>query len=292
MKKSIPTSQNDETVLQPAVLSLYEERHDVEEIARRVDKRPLRELELQVEDALQEILARAHAGDNNALGLYFYIARATVESFDMLARHELKRTRAFAEMCPDFPVLFSLNPQDIEAAKERVRLLNVGTKAMMPTRPGQRTDRRNLWTRLAIFAFHACFENSRRMPQIEKKLTGAKQRRVKHMLWGTIEIGTEYTLPDGSWVVIADWQRDGGNLAGQAKLAGQITADNFNQWRSVIKMCVLEFWNRSNGNYIKALDEVGNPKDKDGNPKLRECDRRHLAMNRTLQAFNSQFLRR
>ena len=277
--------------MSPAVLTLFEERHDADEIARRVDKRPLRELELQVEDALQQILVRAHAGDDDALCLYFYIARATVESFDNLIRHELKRTRAFAEMSPDLPVLLSLNPQDIKAAKKRVRLLNVGTKAMMPTRSGQRTDRRNLWTRLAIFAFHACMENSRRVPQIEKNLTGAKQRRVKHKLWGTFEIGTEYTLPDGSWVVIADWQRDGGNLAGQAKLAGQIKADNFDEWKRVIKMCVLEFWNRSKKNYDKALNEVGNL----NNTVLKyrvESYRRHLAMNRTLQAFKNQFLRR
>ena len=270
-------------VLQPAVLTLFEERHDVEEIARRVDKRPLRELELQVEDALQEILARAHAGDDDALGLYFYIARQTVMSFDNLVRHELERTRAFAEMSPDLPVLLSSNPQDIKAAKERVRQLNVGTKAMMPTRSGQRTDRRNLWTRLAIFAFNACMENSRRVPQIEKNLAGGKQRRVKRKLWGTTEIGTEYTSPDGSWVVIADWQKDGGNLAERAKLAGRITADNFNQWRSVVKMCVLEFWNRSKDNYDKALKTVGASGEN-------ESYRRHLAMNRTLQAFKSQFL--
>lgn len=285
MKKSIIAPQIDRPVLQPALLSFFEERHDVEEIARRVDKRPMRELELQVEDALQEILTRAHAGDDDALALYFYIARQTVMSFDNLVRHELKRTRAFAEMSPDLPVLLSLNPQDIKAAKERVRLLNVGTKAMMPTRSGQRTDRRNLWTRLAIFAHNACCQNSRLVPEIEKNLIGAKQRRVKRKVWGTIEIGTEYTLPDGSWVVIADWQREGGKLAGQANLTGQITADNFNQWRSVIKMCVLEFWHRSKDNYNKALKEVGNSGES-------ESYRRHLAMNRTLQAFKSQFLPR
>jgi hypothetical protein len=100
MKKSITAPQIDRQVLQPAVLSLYEKRHDVEEIARRVDKRPLGELEAQVADALQEIITRAHASDDDALGLYFYIARATVESFDTLVRHELKRTRAFAELHP------------------------------------------------------------------------------------------------------------------------------------------------------------------------------------------------
>jgi hypothetical protein len=105
---------------------------------------------------------------------------------------------------------------------------------------------------------------------------------VKRKVWGTIEIGTEYTLPDGSWVVIADWQREGGKLAGQANLTGQITADNFDQWKWVIKMCVLEFWHRSKNNYNKALKEVGNPGES-------ESYRRHLAMNRTLQAFKSQF---
>jgi hypothetical protein len=285
MKKSITTPQIDRPVLQPAVLSFYEERRAVEEIARRVDKRPLGELVAQVEDAFKQILVRAHAGDDDALGWYFYIARQTVLSFDNLVRHELDRTRAVAELGSDLPVLLSLNPQDIKAAKERVRLLNVGAKAILQTRPGQRTDQRNLWTRLAIYAFNACLENSRCVPGIETHYAGAKQRRVKRKLWGTIEKGTEYKLPDGSWVVIADWHKE------CVKLAGQITADNFNQWRSVIKICVLEFWNRSKDNYNKALNEVGNLNNTV--PKYRvESYRRHLAMNRTLQAFKNQFLHR
>jgi hypothetical protein len=284
-------NKTPQAVLQPAVLTLFEERHDVKEIARRVDKRPLHELKLQIDDALSEIIARAHKGDNSALGFYIYIARATVESFDNLVRHELKRTQAFAEMCPDFPVLLSLNPQDIKAAKERVRKLNVGTKAMLPTRSGQRTDRRNLWTRLAIFAYHACMDNSEVVPQIKTHYAGSKRRRVKRMLWGTTEIGTEYTSPDGSWVVIADWQSDGGKLARQAKRDGQIKAENFNQWRDVIKICVLEFWNRSTSDYKKALKVVGNERHTE--PKYtRESYRRHLAVKYTLQAFKNQFLRR
>ena len=199
-----PGNNTGEAILGPAVLRLFDERDEVKEIARRVDKRPSHELELQVEDALQEIVARAHTGDDDALALYFYLSRVTVTSFDKLIRYELKRTRAFAEMCPDLPVLLSLNPKDIDAAKERVRLLNVGKKAMMPSRSGQRTDRRNLWTRLAISAFQACMDNSSLVPQINQKLTGTKQRRVKRKLWGTIEGGTEYTFPNGSWVVIAD----------------------------------------------------------------------------------------
>lgn len=267
----------DRPILQPAVLNLYEERRAVEEIARRVDKRPLGELLAQVEDALKQILARAHAGDDDALGQYLYIARQTVLSFDNLVRHELKRTRVVAEQGSDLPVLLSLNPQDIKAAKERVRLLNVGAKALLPTRSGQRTDRRNLWTRLAIYAFHACLENCRRVPQIEAHFMGAKQRRVKRKLWRTIEKAKEYTLPDGQRTVIADWQRE------CVKLAVPITADNFNQWRSVVKICVLEFWKRSNDDYVKALKMVGGP----DSP---ESYRRHLAVNRILQAFKSQFL--
>jgi hypothetical protein len=286
MKKSITTRQKSKPVLQPAALSLFEKRDPVKEIARRLDKRPLSKLEAQVADALKQIVARAHTGDDNALASYFKTARYTVMSLDNLVRHEPKRMRTIAERSSDFPVLLSLNPQDIKAATKRLQLLNVGAKAILPTRSGQKTDRRNLWTRLAIYAFNACLENFRRVQQIETQLTGAKQNRVKRKLWGTIENGTEYKLPDGKRTVIADWQRE------CVKLAGQITADNFNQWRSVVKICVLDFWKHSNRDYIEALDEVGNPKDKDGNPKLKECNRRHLAINRTLQAFKSQFLRR
>jgi hypothetical protein len=277
MKKTITARQKDKPVLQPAVLSLFEKRNPVQEIARRVDKRPLGELEAQVADALEQIIARAHAGDDNALTSYFVIARQAVMSFDNLVKHELKRTRAVTELSYELPVLLSLNPQSIAAAKERLRLLNVGTKAIIPTGPGQRTDQRNLWTRLAIGAFGAGLKNFQLVPQIETHLAGAKQKRVKRKLWGTIEKGTEYTLPDGQRVVIADWQRE------CVKLAGQITADNFNRWQSVVKICVLDFWKRSNDDYITALKTVGSL----DSP---ESYRRHLAMNRTLQAFKSRFL--
>ncbi len=233
MKKSPPTSQLERPVLQPAVLSLYEERDDVKEIARRVDKRPLRELELQVKDAMKQILVRAQAGDDEALALYFVITRQAVMSFDNLVRHEEIRTRAVAELSPELPVLLSLNPQDIAAAKERMRLLNVGTKAMMPTRFGQRTDKRNLWTRLAIYAVNACQENVRIVPQIETRCEGAKQKRAERKFWDTVEKRMEYTLSDGSPAVIADWQRE------CVKLTMPLTADNFDQWKWVIKMCVL-----------------------------------------------------
>lgn len=285
MKKFSNAPQTQKQILQPAVLSLFEERHDVKEIARHVDKRPLRELESQVADALKQIIARAHAGDNEALASYLILARYAVMSFDNLVRHEPKRMRTITEQSPNFPVLLSLNPQDIEVAKKRLRLLNVGAKAILPTRSGQRTDRSNHWTRLAIYAFNTCLENSWRIPQIETQRTGAKQKRVKRELWKIIEEGTEYTSPNSSPIVIADWQMQGGDLAGRAKLAGQITADNFDQWKWVIKMCVLEFWHRSKNNYNKALKTVGTF----GKP---EAYRRHLAMNRTLQAFKSQFLRR
>ena len=228
---------------------------------------------------MKQILVRAHADDDEALALYFVITRQAVMSFDNLVRHEEKRTRAVAELCSDLPVLLSLNPQDIEAAKERVRLLNVGTKAILPTRSGQRTDKRNLWTRLAIYAFDACMKNVRVVPQIETRCEGAKQKRAERKFWDTVEKRMEYTLSDGSPAIIADWQRECVNLT------MPLTADNFDQWKWVIKMCVLEFWRRSPDNYDKALKEVGNLGES-------ESYRRHLAMNRTLQAFKSQFLPR
>ena len=51
-------------LLQPAVLSFFKTRLDADEIARRVDNRPLAELESQVADAFRQILVRAHAGDD------------------------------------------------------------------------------------------------------------------------------------------------------------------------------------------------------------------------------------
>ena len=185
MKKPI------QPILQPPVLSLYKELHDVKEIARRIDNRPLCELLAQVKDAFQQILVRAHAGDDEALAHYYNATRQAVMSFDNLVKHELKRTRNIAEFCPHLPVLLSSNPQDIKAAKERVRLLNVGAKAILPTRSGQRTDRRNHWTRLAIFAFDACLKNNQQTPQLEAHLKGVKQKQVKRKSWGPVVGETE-----------------------------------------------------------------------------------------------------
>jgi hypothetical protein len=266
-------------ILPAAVLKLYEERLSVEEIRGKVDKRPLGELELQIKDAFQQILTRAHTGDDKALGLFFILTRQAVMSFESLVTHELKRTRAVAEQSPNLPVLLSLNPQDIEAAKERARLLNVGARAILPTRTGQRTDRRNHWTKLAIFAFNACMENIQRIPQLELQLSNAKQRLVTRKLWDFIEHGTKYTLPNGKEIVIADWQKK------CAKLAPPITADNFNHWKNAVKICVLIFWKDSAVEYAKALKIIGDS-------GTLESSRRHLAMNRTLQAFKSQFLPR
>jgi len=266
-------------LLQPAVLSFFKTRLDADEIARRVDNRPLAELESQVADAFRQILVRAHAGDDNALFSYFKTVRQAVMSFENLVTHEPDRLSAIAAQSSHLPVLLSLNPQDIEAAKERLRLLKVGTKAILPTRPGQRTDWRIYWTQLAIFAFNACNENIRIMPTIEAQLTGAKQSRVKCKYWETDVLGTEYTLSNGDKLTVADWQKD------CAKLAGKVTADNLKQWREIIKLCVLEFWNRKTTDYHAALKIVG----KTGEL---ESTRRHSAMNRTLQAFKSQFLQR
>jgi hypothetical protein len=282
MKKTT-TLQTGKPVLPPVGLRLFEERLPAKEIARRVDKRPLGELESQVGDALKQILVRVHAGDDDALLSFFQIAINSVRSFDNLMKHEQKRLRTIAEHSPHLPVLLSRNPQDIMAAKERMQSLKVGSKAFLPTRAGQRTDRRNHWTQLAICAFDACMENSQRVPQFEAHYSNAKCRRVKRELWGITETGTEYALPNGSQVVIADWQKE------CAKLTAPITADNLDQWRSVIKMCLLAFWKDSNENYKKALKEVGNPT----TPESYRCNpdsyRRHLAINRTLQAFKNHF---
>ena len=277
MKKNIPNPQAGDPVSGPPVLSLFEKRLTKEEIARSVDKRTLSELDSQVADAFQQLIVRAHAGDDAALGLYFVIVQKAVMSFDNLVRHEPDRLRAIAEQSPNLPVLLSLNPQDIAAAKERLQFLKVGTKAILPTRPGQRTDRRNIWTRLATYAFDACMKCSQEMPQIEKTVGGTNGQRVEKKLWETIELETRYVLPNGSQLEVADWQRD------CAKLGGKITPDNLNQWRDCIKFCVLEFWKRSPDDYNLALKTVG------ATGEL-ESSRRHLAMNRTLQAFKSQFL--
>ena len=79
-KKKTTKLEMAKPILPPVGLRLFEERLPAKKIARRVDKRPLRELEAQVEDSLKQILVRVHSGDDDAL-LSFFLFGALVARF-------------------------------------------------------------------------------------------------------------------------------------------------------------------------------------------------------------------
>ena len=264
-------------LLRPAVLHLYRERLPITEMKRLVDARPLHELEAMVVDGFQQILLRAQVGDDDALASYFCTVRQAVMSFDNLVLHEEQRLRSFAEQSSELPVLLSLNPQTIDAAKERLRLLNVGAKAMLPTRSGQRSDRRNFWTRLALAAFEACRKNKQSMAEIEAPLAGAKQSKFSRELWSKQIFGTAYTLADGTQMKIEDWQKDCAQLGEPDAPTGSA------QWWTLAEIAVRDFWIRSNADYIEALKNIGST-------NKPEHERRNAALKRTQQAFKSLFL--
>jgi hypothetical protein len=284
MKQSKPkagtasrTSETIHPVSEPADLRTYEKRVSIEEMKRRVDGRPLAELEAQIADALKQILLRAQAGDDEALGSYYLFVRQAVMSFDNLVKHEEARLRAVAELSSDLPVLLSLNPQTIRAAKERMRLLKVGANAMLPSRAGQRTDQGNFWTHLAKWAFEACRKNKLHVAETEARLASAQQTRVTCKLWGGEIQCTQYTLLDGKPLVIADWQKE------CAQLGDADTPKDIARWWELAKVAVLDYWQREGEHYQEALRTIGKVTSK-------EYDRRNWAVKRTRQAFYNLLL--
>jgi hypothetical protein len=246
------------------------------EIAALADKRTLDELTEHGEEALKQLLYRAHTGDERAIFLYAGLLRRAINSLDFLATNQLEKVQAEAERQPRWPVLLSLNPQDIKRAKKHLSRLHVGQKAETPTRPGQRLDLNNFWTVLANEALNVCQTNRVVwVPILLKHATGARRERHSQKFWGKKVSATYFYLPGGTdIIIITDWQWQ------CAKLSEPITTANFKDWWSAIKGCVLEHWRRPHGNYAKALEVVGQPQQE-------EWRRRSTALDRVKQALES-----
>ncbi|MEN9576890.1 MAG: hypothetical protein RL514_4745 [Verrucomicrobiota bacterium] len=216
-----------------------------------MDKRSLAELQEQARDALNQIQIRAHCGDQNAMRAFGLTLRDAVGELESLANHQPEATRAVAEVCRRWPVLLSLNPQDIAHAKEHLVKLNAGAKAVTPTRTGQRVDSLDPWTSIARGALDTCRLNKVVVPQLESNCAGAKLVLKSLKFWKTNVEVSVYTIANGDIILIADWQKR------CASLDDSITSANFPDWWWAVRRCVLQHWKDSPDDYTAAIKRIG-----------------------------------
>jgi hypothetical protein len=224
---------------------------------------------------MEQIFARALCGDEQAIRLMISTARGAVRALENLEKRQPAKLQARAEENSDWPVLLSLNPQDIKHAEERIAQLKVGTKATIPRRPNQKLDPQNLWTQLAAAAVQECEDNKVTVSEFEKHCVGAKRKRRNRKFWGTPAAATIYSLGYSDVVIIADWEKQ------CVKLSAPITPSNVSQWWHVVKFWVLEYWWSSEKTYKTAIAKIF---DKTA-PK--EFQKRNRALAQVRKAFRS-----
>lgn len=246
----------------------------IDAIARKVSNEPLPELHQQVYAALSQILCRAHMGDVEAIISYDTIARGMVGELNRLIEAQPEKVQTRAETCAHWPVLLSLNPQEIESAKAVLRRLQVGTKAITPTGPSQRLNPNDFWTMLAKDALNACQWNQSVVPSLERFVAGLKGKQRIEMFWHVPSRVTIFTLPTGDVITIPRWAKQ------CVQLSKPLTKDNFSEWWGVLKLCVLHYWYRHRNEYETALGKIGRENED-------EWRRRNGAITAVRQAFRS-----
>jgi hypothetical protein len=261
-------------VLRPTTWNLSKQLCAPEEVVKHLNKRPLLGLQEEIEKSLQQIFARAYCGEDEAIRLMISTARGVVHAVEDLETYQGAKLKEKAEASPLWPVLFSLNPQDIKQAKERVARLNVGTKALTPRRPGQRVDARNFWTNLAQEALHQCEDNRVNVPILEAYAKGVSRERKTLEFWQTRAAATYYYVSNRNCIIITDWESRCKTL--QAPIAEK----NFDQWWAVVQLCVINYWWDNRKAYEAALKKIGRADEE-------ESRRRNLAMTALHQALRS-----
>lgn len=246
-----------------------------DEIAARIDKRALLELLEQRDTLMRQVCVRAAHGDTQAISLMISTARGVITALGSIEQLQPEKLQSAAEVSSTWPVLLSLNAQDIGHAKERLRRLKVGNKATTPRRPGQRLDPQNFWTVLAQAALKACEDNRAIVPVLRNVAAGVKRERKTVKFWQTSAKATFYYLTNSDIIIITDWEKQ------CVRLPRPITEMNFKQWWSVVQFCVLERWDANNQDYQAALAKIS-----DGTA-LKEFQKRNLAMSQVRKALRS-----
>jgi hypothetical protein len=266
--------KNGVRIYQPIFLKPAGTPRPTKKIAALVDKRPLEELDDQVEQSVQQILFRAYTGDAAALRKFTHIVCGAVKALGRLAQFRAAAVKTVAETFPTWPVLLSLNPQEIQRAKDELLCLGVGAKAPAPTRPGQRLDPHNFWTQLAARAFEICRSNKYIVPVLRAHCAGTRQKPKTRKFWRTEAKATIYTRADGSVIVIPDWTTT------LPRLSEPVTPTAFPNWWKAVKLCVLDYWKMYPQEYAKALQQIGRKEEE-------EWRRRNLALTAVRHAFRS-----
>lgn len=258
------------------------------EVAKLVNQRPLKKLVQEAEESLRQILYHAHRGDERAVRIFATTVRQAVNSLENLAVSQKEKVQSVAIEEPRWPVLISLNPKDINLAKDYVENLHVGEKAITPTKAGQRVDRRNFWTKLAFWATNECEITKHCVPILRYYAdnSNAKPSRIEQKIWATPVKATVYRLGEDV-IVIADWEEQ------CAGLSRPITRENFENWWRAVRGFVMEYWNSVPAAYRAALKEIGagtgrvkknNSKDQ---RRYKEDRQRNLAFGSVRQALKS-----
>ncbi|MBU6400757.1 MAG: hypothetical protein KGS61_10590 [Verrucomicrobia bacterium] len=290
LRKRYPLSKKDRRIYMGAVLEPKDKLRPVEEIRRLVDTHPLGDVRRQADDALKQLLYRAHCGDAQALAQYVRITHAAVQSLETLATHHPDSVRAEAETFPDWPL--NLSQHETAWVKQELKRLGVGAKFPLSTRSSLRARRRYRLTRLAWDALLACVENKPVVPALKALAAGARsERKAIPYSRQTKAWATFYYLNNGDVVIVTDWQ------ARCAKLSGPITKTNINAWWDALKECVLQHWHNPEGNYEAVLALIPDAQPK-GNPpeqprsdeyykQNKEYRKRNFALARVKQAFET-----
>jgi hypothetical protein len=268
---------NGSWVYEPPALEFHDRRRSPDEICQQVDQRPLDELRRQAKGALIQILSRAHVGDEEAIKTFSTIVHGFTGELENLANTQQDKLRTLAETFPMWPVQLSLKKGDKDSALDYLRKLNVGTKAITPTGPGQKWNRSSFWTELANRARVSCGIKRMTVPALLKLAAEAPAEQLTAKLWGNELKATRWTLRNGDTITLTEWQKE------CVKLTEPITPKNFAAWWKLVELCVLEHWKRNPKEHSKALREIGE-KDKKGNK--REHWRQHnMAIDRVRQGF-------
>jgi hypothetical protein len=266
--------QNNHWIFQPRSLKPQGTPKQPAELSALVDTRPLADVEAELTAAIQQILARAYSGDSTALHRFARIVCGAAEALDTLTDFRQGAVKVVAEKSSAWPVLLSLNPQQIQHARRKLITLGVGRKAPARTRVGQRIDPCNFWTRLAANAFSIIRFNRHLVPLLKGHSRGAAKKRTYRNIWSQKLGATIYTRNDGDIICIPDW------CGGLCNLSEPVTRANLAGWQRAIKLCVMDYWRIYPTDYQKALRQIGQRNET-------ESRRRYFALARIDQAFRS-----